>query len=315
MEATAFTPRQTFGPKGFVTLATGNERYYRLAKNLLDSYRQFAGQAYPFAIICDRENEYTKAFDHVLLLDNPTNSYMDKLRIFEYLPYEECIFIESDCLAYGDLNPWWDLFRGQADFTLFGYAYRDLSTTKGWFRTEGMKEYTEQIQYVPSFSGGVLFLRNTAVCQRVFDIAKDGAKRYHELAFRVFQEPADEPVLALGMAVTGCEPIDAYEVHIAPPVKYLDADITVPKAVYTPKGKSPKTARLIHWSNYRTKQSFYRMEAERLQHMRKGTNKGFWYWLGYRVGLRRWVLALGNIPAFFGRVKGKIQREIRLRKK
>ena len=45
--------------KGFVTIATGQERYYKLARNLLHSYRLFAKDPFPFAIISDRENEYT----------------------------------------------------------------------------------------------------------------------------------------------------------------------------------------------------------------------------------------------------------------
>ena len=310
-----FVPRKTLGKRGFATLATGSLWYYKLARNLLYSYRRFTGEPVPFAIICDRENEYTREFDHVVILSSPTNSYMDKLRIFQHLPYEQTIFIESDCLAYGDLNAWWELFAGAGDFSLFGYAYRDLNTQKGWFLTQGMGEYAHRIQYVPSFSGGVLYLRNTEVCARVFEIAMDGAKRYHQLAFRVFPEPADEPVLALGMAVTGCEPVDHYDVHIAPALKWLDADITVPRAEYRLRGKDPRGARLIHFSSYRTKQSFYKMEAEKLLRMCAGTDRGLAYTVGYRWGLRRWILRLGNIPAFFGRFRGKIRRELRLRKK
>ena len=46
--------------RGFITIATGKELYYQLAKNLLLSYKLFTDQPYPFAIMCDRENEFTK---------------------------------------------------------------------------------------------------------------------------------------------------------------------------------------------------------------------------------------------------------------
>ena len=88
------------GTRGFVTIATGKEHYYRIAGNLLRSYRLNAGR-YPFAIICDRENEYTAEFDKVVRMEKPTNSYMDKLRLFDCLPFEETIFIDADCLVYG----------------------------------------------------------------------------------------------------------------------------------------------------------------------------------------------------------------------
>ena len=45
--------------KGFVTLAVGDERYYKLAFNLLLSYRYHNKSSIPFAIIADRKNKYT----------------------------------------------------------------------------------------------------------------------------------------------------------------------------------------------------------------------------------------------------------------
>ena len=48
--------------KGFVTIATGDSKYYQMAVNLLLSYRHFTKSPYPFAIISDRENEYTCLF-------------------------------------------------------------------------------------------------------------------------------------------------------------------------------------------------------------------------------------------------------------
>ena len=95
--------------RGFVTIATGKTHYYKIAKNLLDSYRLNTGGKYPFAIICDRENEYTAAFDKVVLLKSPSHSYLDKLRLFDCLPWEETIFIDADCLVYGDIDRWWRL--------------------------------------------------------------------------------------------------------------------------------------------------------------------------------------------------------------
>ena len=117
--------------RGFVTIATGKTHYYRIAKNLLDSYRVNASGAFPFAIICDRENEYTAAFDKVVMLDNPTHSYMDKLRLFDCLPWEETIFIDADCLVYGDIDRWWKLFEENGSPAPFSAA-----PMRTWTRTE-----------------------------------------------------------------------------------------------------------------------------------------------------------------------------------
>ena len=60
--------------KGFVTLAVGDEKYYRLAANLLLSYRYHSNNPQPFAIIADRENSYTALFDKGVMMSNPYRS-------------------------------------------------------------------------------------------------------------------------------------------------------------------------------------------------------------------------------------------------
>lgn len=249
------------GERGFVTIATGAERYYDLAVNLLHSYRFHTASPYPFAIICDRENKKTAEFDDVVLIDCPSYSYNDKLRLYEYMPYEETIFIDADSLAYGDLNAWWDMFAPMGDFSVFGYAYRDLSTAKRWFRPEGMREFADQVSFVPDFNGGVYYLRNTETCKRVFELAQYCAKHYHDYAFDGFKDPADEPVLALGMAVCGCEPLNENE-HIFAP-KSREVTLNILKGIAKRKG-SEHNCRLVHWSNYYTLKSHYRYEVGRL---------------------------------------------------
>lgn len=290
------------GKRGFVTIATGSERYFRLVKNLLDSYRFHAG-GYPFAIICDRENEYTVAFDKVIVIENPSNSYMDKLRLFDHLPFEETIFIDADCLVYGNIDLWWELFEQANDFSVFGYAFEDLSTEHGWFRPKGMGEYSDRITFVPSFNGGVYYLRNTERCAEVFRIAQDCAKHYHDYAFLGFSKPADEPVLALGMAVCGCRPLNVSELIFAPKPKDVTVDIL--RGIAQRKG-SAHNYRLIHWSNYYTQKSLYRFEVGRLNAASGGYSqikKRL-----YQNGLAKAYLWVYDIGALFNRVKRKVRK-------
>ena len=253
------------GKRGFVTIATGADRYYVLAQNLLHSYKCFAQEPLPFAIIADRENAYTAEFNHVILISDASNSYNDKLKLFRELPYDETIFIDADSLAYGDLNVWWDIFSQAGDFSLFGYAWRDLHCGRGWVSPSGMKEFKEQIAFIPDFNGGVYYMRNTDACKKVFDIANYCAEHYHNYQFNGFPSPADEPVLALGMAVCGFAPMDIPgELIFAPPRNKLDADISVPKAIFHQSKEKSYHVRLIHFSNYRTQLSFYRSEVLKL---------------------------------------------------
>ena len=259
--------KQTLAKRGFVTIATGSLRYYAMALNLLHSYRFHAVDPLPFAILCDSKNELTTEFDDVILFEKaPTFSYLDKLSLFDYLPYEETIFIDADCLAYGDLTIWFDMFETQGDFCCFGYAYTDLATRTGWFSFSGMREYKDRISFIPTFNGGVYFMRNTAACQKVFSIAKEAASHYSDYSFNFFRAAADEPVLALEMTVCGYKPLDADEIVFAPKRSAVDLDIASGRARKKDKGKYVS---LVHWSNYRTLKSQYQFEVRSLNCARK----------------------------------------------
>ena len=107
--------------KGFLTIATGNEEYYKIASNLLRSYHMFCKTPLPFAILADKKNRYTERFDDVIIFpEGATNSYLDKLILGEHLPYDVNIFIDADCLAYGDLNQLFDYFEKADEFSCFG---------------------------------------------------------------------------------------------------------------------------------------------------------------------------------------------------
>lgn len=296
--------KETFAKRGFVTIATGHERYYKLAQNLLHSYRYGTKEPVPFAIIADRENEYTAEFDHVIVISDPDNSYNDKLKLFRELPYEETIFIDADSLAYGDLNAWWDIFEKAGDFSLFGYAWRDLHCGRGWFVPAGMKEFQKDISFIPDFNGGVYYMRNTEACKRVFEIANHCAAHYSEYQFNGFSAPADEPVLALGMAACGMEPVNLDgELIFAPNLRQLKADITKPKAVFYTRGGVNQTVRIIHFSNYRTQLSFYRSQVKQLDRCIAG--KPCYRW---QETLRYAALRVYDIVPFAGRVKRKLRK-------
>lgn len=302
--------------RGFVTIATGGMRYFELARNLLRSYRHCTAKYYPFAIITDRENEITAEFDRVILIDDPDNSYMDKLKLYRELPFDETIFIDADSLAFGDLNAWWDLFAECGDFCAFGYTRRGPDSGQGWFEPSGMQEYTDRISFVPDFNGGVYYMRRGDTCKEVFDVACHAAREYHRFQFYRFAEPADEPVLSLGMAVCGCETLHRKEMCFAPNPGDVTLDISVPSAVMkTPGGPVP--VRLIHWGNYRTKKSLYRFEVCRLEALRKdpGCVDTLSYRLLYRRRLLYRLLHIYDLTALFSRVRGRLKRALANRSK
>ena len=155
--------------RGFVTLATGDIVYYKMAANLLASFRMH-NPGVPFAIICDRENEYTKLFDDVIVLEEVNGNYLDKFSLLVKSPYDESIFIEPDCLIYRNLDFFWDLFSHESDCSSFGWNEGGITH---WFKTEETRcrlyEIVSELSenaIVPLFNPGYIFVRKGPNCQK-----------------------------------------------------------------------------------------------------------------------------------------------------
>ena len=194
--------------RGFFTIATGDERYYKFANYLLMSYRLF-NKKYPFAILCDRENKYTKNFDHVVVLDDVKKNYQDKFRLIIDSPYQEGVFIEPDCLIYKDISSIFDLLENGTDLTSFGWNDSDLSI---WFdNTEKIVErYGKIVERVPLFCPGYFFVRKTEVTRKIYDdiielsdwIIKNTIEENPRLLSR--GNLRDDPLFFIAMKLNGC---------------------------------------------------------------------------------------------------------------
>lgn len=194
--------------RGFVTVATGNQKYYKLALNLLRSYRANGKSTVPFAIICDRVCPETQEFDDVIVLPNPHYSFLDKLSLYQYTPYQETIFFDADSLVLGDTDVLWDDFANMDDFSCYGRTL-PLESRIGWFYYKDMGDLQSRIKYGISLHGGLYYLRKTERCRSIFDDAIELTKKYDQYTFYYFNKPADEPVLALSMVLADCKPCPA----------------------------------------------------------------------------------------------------------
>lgn len=252
--------------KGFITIATGREEYYRLARNLLHSYHRFCAEPLPFAILADRENEYTREFDDVIIFPGgATNSYLDKLCLAKLAPYDTNVFIDADCLAYGDLNVLFEHFRDADDFSCFGRVL-PLDDKTGWFAYENLGELQKKVSYVVGLHGGIYYFRKGETARRVLENAAEFVPDYPKFKFKgKFDTPGDEPLVALSMAVNGCHPIPfipgdicCYWEHI----HEISADISRASARCPQDGGD---VLLIHWGTRFTRELEYRKQVALLE--------------------------------------------------
>ena len=304
--------------KGFLTVATGRDEYYRLAHNLLRSYRHFCEEPLPFAILCDRENEWTAAFDNVVLFpDGATNSYLDKLRLAELLPYDLNLFIDSDCLAFGDLNRLFDYFDGADDFSCFGRVL-PLDDSTGWFEYKNLGELQNRVSYVLGLHGGIYFMRRGEKSRAVLDAAQKLVPDYAKYRFKgKFTNPGDEPLVALAMALNQCRTVPFGYEAICCYWEYLDRmtiDISqgiarVDRGLQKDREPVSYPVTLVHWGTRYTREPEYQMQTALLSLLEAGRDDPGQVRRCKAVYRRK--IAARKRNAFFHRVRSKVKRVFR----
>lgn len=246
--------------RGFVTIATGHDQYYEMAVRLLRSYRKAAADALPFAIICDRRNGYTEEFDQVILMEQANRSYMDKLLLYRYAPFDETIFIDADSLVLVDPAGIWEDFADADDVSCYGCTY-PLDSDRAWFSYDKCGAYRKDIQFLIDLHGGIYFLRKGERCRAIFEKAIELAGQYRQYGFKNFEDPADEPVLAMSLALHRSRPCDK-------PMRVLFVPSYWGQLRVDPKGtlyvRGEKCCReILHFGTTNTRRFLYRYLAEK----------------------------------------------------
>lgn len=253
--------------RGFITIATGADLYFQLARNLLLSYKLFCDAPMPFAILCDKENECTALFDKVILFQKTGHPYFDKFALLKLSPYDETIFIDADCLAYGNLNEFWEYFANAEDFSAAGTNY-PIDSDRGLFRKEDLGVYADRVHWKPDIHGGLYFIRKGALCDNIYEDCQNIAAHYDDFQWPDYCAPyADEPILSLAMAANGVHALDADPRNYGIPweVTQMDVDIFSGKCTYTTQWHPMVSqGRMIHWSVRYCKKPLYIFETEKM---------------------------------------------------
>lgn len=296
---------------GFITIATGNVQYYKMAANLLHSYRYFSEKPLPFAIFADVKNEYTDEFDEVRLFSHAKRNYLDKLELFELLPYDINIFIDADCLAYGDLNCLFDVFEKADDFSCFGRVL-PLDDKTGWFEYENLNDsLRREINYVVGLHGGIYYIRKTEKAKAVLECAREFTVDYSSYGFKgKFSTPGDEPVVALSMAKNNCKPIPhdlkrilCYWEHVG------QMKLSVPQGIALAKDINLQTD-LLHWGTRYTKTPLYRKQIADLKTVMNGGSNFSLYRNAIKYGI---INAWEHTIHFTKRCFNKLKRIMHLK--
>lgn len=249
-----------------MTVACGKKEYYEMACNLLKSYRLHNPNGAPFAILCDKENEYTKQFDKTVIIRDSTNTFLDKIKMLSIPPYDENIFIDADCLCYRNIQDFW-MDMPVTGFSCYGKTL-DENSNEGWFKKNDLEErFRDRVAYSVSLHSGVVFFRDDQSTKKIYDDCMAVVENYSKNVFKIFDKPADEPILALSMAMNGCHPIEKENQPFLfyPLAKRFRCNVIKGDLSYTANGKDwIKNVGILHWQSVNISKARYQTEIVRL---------------------------------------------------
>jgi hypothetical protein len=113
------------------------------------------------------------------------------------------LFIDSDCLIYGDLTQVFEKFKGHNVSVVGNYI-----TSGEWFGdvTAVCKKFN--IKHLPKFNGGVYYLEKSPKTTQVYEAARTLETQYDDIGFvRLRGRPNDEVIMALAMELHQETPI------------------------------------------------------------------------------------------------------------
>ena len=249
--------------RGIVTIATGSDRYYSMAKNLLHSIRVVSPDT-NVAIITDNKNPYKQEYDDVIILSTPHNSYLDKIDLLINCPYDENIFLDADSLMYKNIDYLWSEFLSGSDFSYLGERL-PLNSKDGFFEYENVKDKLDfPVHYIPRLHGGLYYIRSGEYCKTMWNLCMKIKANYKSYNFKIFTEPADEPIISLAAAIMDSTVVERInDICFLPVTDKVYANFLKEKLDYINEGID-NSAAILHFSNHNTEKAFYKNEVDKI---------------------------------------------------
>ena len=158
----------------FITLASGHH-YWRMAVGLARSLRLQGGDSgIKIGVIsdCAESLEGGDVFDAVIPLNDTYGpGVAQKLHLDLYNPFDECIFIDADCLVFGNPEALWLQYRQQPIGIL---SCQQLTAASQHYAIADVPKYLSSydVREIPQFSSGVFYFDKSDGTRTFFDCAR-----------------------------------------------------------------------------------------------------------------------------------------------
>lgn len=198
---------------GVLTLAFGHRRFLDQAETLALSLKRHMPMT-KIAVVTDLDPE-PGLFDVVVpLVPERGKSFLQKLWIDRYSPFDKTVFIDSDCLIGRDFTDQIESIE-RYSFTPVCEKYLEPGQVDG----DGWVDDIEKAlalcggRVYPKFNGGVYYFDRSDAARKVFEIARSIQTRAREFGLDRpnGREPGDEPIFAL--ALSSLDMLPLYDDH------------------------------------------------------------------------------------------------------
>lgn len=254
---------------GFLTMAYGPSKYIRQAEVLAKSLRLHMPD-YPVAVVTDGQVD-PRLFDHVIPMkpyDKP--GVVLKIDMYDYTPFDETLFIDSDCIATRPFDSSLEIRR--FDFTPVKSRWLSRSDSDPWINDVAHALDLVGADRMPSFNGGVYFFRKGPVAASVFEQARELHGRAAELGLRNIDKagPNDESIFGLVLARLGLELYDDQGALMSAPIRLqgpLKIDPLGGETVFCKDGVVIRPA-IVHFCAHLSKSLQYEVSQYAITHGR-----------------------------------------------
>lgn len=177
------------------------------------------------AVVTDAPSYFGEVYDHVVPVDLSLGSGVaQKLHLDRYSPFEETLFIDSDCLLYDSPEALWTFFSIED-----GFGVRSWGPLTRGDQCQGVRDFDQYLDFfglesVPNIKGGFYYFNGSKASTQVFRTARHIYEVREEAGLTPFKNApvADEVVIATAMRNCGLDPIPLASPDDAPVNTFLD---------------------------------------------------------------------------------------------
>lgn len=237
--------------RGIITMAYGSQRYIRMAKALGRSLKLHNGKI-PRAIVTDSDDtELKQLYDICIPLKLELGmGVKQKLYLNYYSPFEETLYIDSDCIVVKNIENLWELFPNVS----FGVVGKNIQQGKVFGELLDILEARSVfgVDSIPVFNGGLYYFNKTDEADKVFRQAITLMEDYEKLGIKSFRGGvADEPLFGLSLALSGIDAIDDKGISMRSTIKmvgWLKVDVLKGLCSFNKEGKHVSPA-IVHFAD------------------------------------------------------------------